>query len=215
MTRFTKDKADQVSLSDFLKIEKDIYPVGRLDADSEGLLLLTNDKKLTSLIMEPDARKTKTYLVQVDGQINKDAVHQLTKGINIKVENKTYTTKPCEISIIAQEPMLPPRNPPVRFRKNIPTSWLSITLKEGKNRQIRKMCAAAGFPVLRLIRTRIGELSLGNLQPGKHVKCGRDMIYKAFSLPTGENKPFIQRATSSTKPTTRKKKLHTLKKGRN
>lgn len=212
MTRFTKDKAEQVSLADFLRVDPDIYPVGRLDADSEGLLLLTNDKRLTSRILEPSARKTKTYWVQVDGQIDSEAVHKLENGVDITVDYKTYRTKPCEVRIMSHEPVLPPRNPPVRFRKSIPTSWISVTLREGKNRQIRKMCAAAGFPVLRLVRTKIGELSLGSLQPGKYLICHREMIYKALSLKPEEISNPSNRIKSHQKTSPKKEDYKTFKK---
>lgn len=212
LTRFTKDRAEHVSLADFLKVEPDIYPVGRLDADSEGLLLLTNDKKLTSLIMEPAARKTKTYWVQVDGEIDAEAVRKLENGIDITVDHKVYRTKPCEVRIMPHEPVLPPRNPPVRFRISIPTSWVSITLREGKNRQIRKMCAAVGFPVLRLVRTKIGELSLGKLQPGKYITCKREMIYKALSLPLEEIPHPTSRVKNMQKTTEKKEKYKSYKK---
>jgi 23S rRNA pseudouridine2457 synthase len=140
---------------------KDIYPVGRLDADSEGLLLLTNDNYLKTKLLEPRNRHKRTYYVQVEGEITAEACQQLADGVKISINGKSYLTLPALASPL-EEPLLPERNPPIRFRKNIPTSWVSITLHEGKNRQIRRMTAAAGFPTLRLVRWSIGKISLAD-----------------------------------------------------
>lgn len=134
----------------------DFYPAGRLDTDSEGLLLLTNDGKLQAHIASPKFKLAKTYWVQVEGEITSDAVLQLQKGIALKA----FTTAPAKASIINEPLQLWPRNPPIRERKNIPTSWISLTITEGKNRQVRRMCAAVGFPCLRLVRVQIGALNL-------------------------------------------------------
>jgi len=150
------------NLSEFISI-KNVYAAGRLDHDSEGLLLLTDDGKLQHKISDPKNKMKKTYRVQVDNQITEQAIEQLKKGVVLK-DGKT---KPAQAKIITQPHGLWERMPPVRFRKNIPTSWLELTISEGKNRQVRRMTAAVGFPTLRLIRYQIGEWELGGLQPGE------------------------------------------------
>ena len=140
-----------------------VYAAGRLDHDSEGALLLTDNGKLIKKLLDPTYEHPRTYLAQVDGQITEEAVRKLSAGVDIK----GYRTKPCKAEIIAPPENLWPRNPPVRFRKNIPTSWVRLTLIEGKNRQVRHMTAAVGLPTLRLIRVQIGNIALGNLQPGQ------------------------------------------------
>jgi 23S rRNA pseudouridine2457 synthase len=152
------------SLTEYIPIKK-IYPAGRLDHDSEGLLLLTDDGKLQNKITHPKNKMPKTYWVQVDGNISDEAINQLQKGVKLK----DGLTRPAKAKRIEEPQNLWARNPPVRFRKNIPTSWLELTIKEGRNRQVRRMTAATGFPTLRLIRYRIGEWSLENLKPGKYI----------------------------------------------
>ena len=144
---------------------KDIYPVGRLDADSEGLLLLTNDNYLKTKLLEPRNKHSRTYYVQVEGNITEEVCASLSSGVKISINGKAYQTLPAKVFPI-EEPQVPERNPPIRFRKNIPTSWISIQLTEGKNRQVRKMTSAVGFPTLRLVRVRVGNVHLGDLQPG-------------------------------------------------
>jgi 23S rRNA pseudouridine2457 synthase len=149
------------TLSDFIKI-KDIYPAGRLDKDSEGLLLLTDDGKLQHQIAHPDHKQEKGYWVQVDGDITAETINQLIKGVNLK----DGLTKPARAKIIS-EPQVWERIPPIRVRKEIPTTWIELFIKEGKNRQIRRMTATVGFPTLRLIRFQVGQWSLTNIQQGK------------------------------------------------
>ncbi|HMQ06581.1 MAG TPA: pseudouridine synthase [Saprospiraceae bacterium] len=176
LSQFSQDFDGQSTLKDFLKdIPVDAYPVGRLDKDSEGLLLISNDKSLPSELLESGSGIEKEYFVQVEGLISEQAISMLARGIAIRFNKKWYTTLPAQVNKIA-EPSLPPRNPPVRYRKNIPTSWISIRITEGKNRQIRRMCAAAGFPVLRLIRVRVGNIPLKNLLPGKTRKVKKSDI---------------------------------------
>ena len=150
------------TLADHVR-QKDVYPAGRLDHDSEGLLLLTDDGALAHRLTDPKHKQPKTYLVQVDGALSDDAVQALCRGVVLN----DGPTLPA-MAEHAQEPAwLWPRDPPVRFRKSIPTSWLSITLREGRNRQVRRMTAAVGFPTLRLIRVRVGDCALDGLQPGE------------------------------------------------
>ena len=153
---------DRENLSDYLSLDK-VYPAGRLDRDSEGLLLLTDSGSLQHQIAHPKHNKEKSYWVQVDGDISKDAIQQLRQGVALK----DGMTRPAKVRKIKQ-PDIWPRNPPVRYRKEIPTSWIELTISEGRNRQVRRMTAAIGFPTLRLIRHRIGKWSLRDLQPGEY-----------------------------------------------
>jgi len=166
------------TLADFFKVPKDVYPVGRLDYDSEGLLLLTNDTLLNNRLLNPKFAHEREYWVQVDGAINAAAVNQLQKGVSINIDGKAYQTKPCKVSLFENDPLLPERNPPIRFRKEIPAPWVSMILTEGKNRQVRKMTANAGFPTLRLVRYRIEELTINNLQPGEMIQLSQTEIYQ-------------------------------------
>lgn len=161
LTQFT-DKENRPTLSSLYKFPKDIYPVGRLDLDSEGLLLLTNDKPLTNFLLNPKFKHEREYYVQVEGIPTVEAIKKLSEGVII--ENKK--TLPAKVKLI-DDPKFEERNPPIRERKNIPTSWLSITLIEGRNRQVRKMTAAVGYPTLRLVRVRIENLKLNNLKLGE------------------------------------------------
>jgi 23S rRNA pseudouridine2457 synthase len=145
---------------------KEIYPAGRLDKDSEGLMILTDDGRFQHQISHPKFDKEKTYLVQVDNNITLDAIKKLQNGIELK----DGLTRPANAKIVDEPVWLWERNPPIRVRKNIPTSWVEIKITEGKNRQIRRMCAAVGFPVLRLIRTQIGDFKLDFLQLGEYRK---------------------------------------------
>ena len=168
LSQFTPE-GDKETLANYLPgIAKDIYPVGRLDYDSEGLLLLTNDKQLKHQLTEPKFAHKRTYWVQVDGDITDEAIQQLAKGVTINVDGKLHHTQPA-VAQKMEEPDVPARNPPVRYRASIPTSWISLTLTEGKNRQVRKMTAAVGFPTLRLIRHSIDNLTLDSLTPGSHM----------------------------------------------
>ena len=150
------------TLKDFIPIPN-IYAVGRLDRDSEGLLLLTDDGALQHRLTDPKFEHPRTYWVQVEGIPDAAAFRRLEAGVTIQ----DYRTRPAKARLLGQEPALPPRNPPIRFRKNIPTTWMEITLTEGRNRQVRRMTAAVGYPTLRLVRVRIGSLSLDGLQPGE------------------------------------------------
>lgn len=161
-----RDDQGRRTLKDFIPIPQ-VYPAGRLDYDSEGLLLLTNDGRLQHRLTDPRYGHPRTYWVQVEGIPTPEALEQLRQGVVIQ----GYRTRPAEVVFLTQEPALPPRDPPIRFRRAIPTSWLQITLREGRNRQVRRMTAAVGYPTLRLVRVAIGPLLLGDLPPG----CWRDL----------------------------------------
>ena len=149
------------TLKDFIKVP-DVYPAGRLDTDSEGLLLLTDDGRWQARIADPKGRTPKTYWAQVDGEPDDSRLGQLRAGLDLG----DCISAPALAERIPEPQGLWPRTPPIRFRANIPTSWLAITISEGKNRQVRRMTARIGHPTLRLIRTRIGEWELGDLAPG-------------------------------------------------
>ena len=165
LSQFTGE-GDQKNLSSYIFQEK-FYAAGRLDKDSEGLLLLTNDGKLQQRIADPAFNTGKTYIAQVDGLITDAAIDKLQSGIKLK----DGITQPAQASKIDEPATLWKREPPIRFRENIPTSWLKITLYEGKNRQVRRMTAAAGFPTLRLVRIAIGSWNLNDLEPGHYLEC--------------------------------------------
>lgn len=168
-------EGEKKTLADYLEgIAKDIYPAGRLDYDSEGLLLLTNDKQLLHELTDPKHGHKRTYWVQVDGNISEEATKQLRQGVDINLNGKRYRTLPSQVDILKEEPHVCERNPPIRYRANIPTSWIALTLTEGKNRQVRRMTAAVGFPTLRLIRCCVDCLCLGDLAPGEYRIYGRE-----------------------------------------
>lgn len=166
LCQFTKEVESHVTLADYLDLPNDVYPVGRLDKDSEGLLLLTNDNQLKTRLLNPKSKSEKTYWAQVDGDITPQAINKLRKGVDIKHNKKVHHTLPAKVNKI-NNPKVEERTPPVRFRANIPTSWVELTIVEGKNRQVRKMCAAVGFPVLRLIRVGINTFKINKLAQGE------------------------------------------------
>lgn len=166
------------TLADFFDVPKDVYPVGRLDHDSEGLLILTNDKQLNHRLLHPSFQHEREYWVQVDGAITGDAIQQLQNGVTISIDGKKHQTLPCKVSVFEKEPSVPVRNPPIRFRKEIPAPWIRMVLKEGKNRQVRRMTAQVGFPTVRLIRYRIENITMEGLQPGDLVSMTRKQLYQ-------------------------------------
>ncbi|HKI59424.1 MAG TPA: pseudouridine synthase [Mariprofundaceae bacterium] len=178
LTQFTdagSDAKDRQTLADYIAVP-DVYAAGRLDRDSEGLLLLTSDGQLQNRISHPDHKLKKTYWVQVDGDITEDAVAKLRRG----VELKDGMTSPASAKIISQPASLWPRDPPVRFRAEIPTSWLELEISEGRNRQVRRMTAAVGSPTLRLIRYAIGPITLDGLKSGRFEEIDGEQLWSLF-----------------------------------
>ena len=163
LSQFTPEPGSPAgTLADYID-QPGVYPAGRLDRDSEGLLLLTDDGRLQARLADPRHKLPKTYVVQVDGQITDAALARLKAGVDLK----DGLTRPASAESVAEPDWLWPRDPPVRYRKTVPTSWLRLSLTEGRNRQVRRMTAAVGFPTLRLVRVRIGPYDLHGLDPGQ------------------------------------------------
>lgn len=165
LTQFSDSSVSETkrsTLKDYIPVSS-VYPVGRLDRDSEGLLLLTNDGRLQHRLSDPQFGHPRTYWVQVERIPDEAALVRLREGVIIE----NYCTRPAKVQLLASEPTLPPRNPPIRFRKNVPTAWLEMTLTEGRNRQVRRMTASVGFPTLRLVRVAIAHLTLQGLEIGQ------------------------------------------------
>lgn len=163
LSQFTPDVEGQRTLAEF-GFPKNVYPLGRLDYDSEGLLLLSDEAGLNTRLLDPRRSHWRTYWAQVEGEIAAEAARKLEQGVVIQGKK----TLPARARSIVPNPEPPPRDPPIRYRANIPTSWLELELREGRNRQVRRMTAAVGFPTLRLIRMKIGEYRLpADLQPGQ------------------------------------------------
>lgn len=166
LSQFTPDHPGQRTLAEF-GLPGNVYPLGRLDRDSEGLLLLGDEAGLNTELLDPRNAHPRTYWAQVEGEVTEDALRLLRAGVVIE-GRKTLPARAERI-----DPDIPPRDPPIRFRKNIPTSWIELELREGRNRQVRRMTAAAGFPTLRLIRVRIGDFALpGDLLAGQWRELG-------------------------------------------
>lgn len=179
LTQFTAPESESHrTLKDFINVPA-VYPAGRLDHDSEGLLLLTDDGPLQHRLSDPRFEHPKTYWVQVERVPSSESLASLAGGVTIQ----NYRTKPASARLMEQEPTpLAPRDPPVRFRKTVPTAWIELTIAEGKNRQIRHMTAAIGHPTLRLIRVAIGKLQLGKLQPGEWRELSRPECARLLRL---------------------------------
>ncbi|MEO7413459.1 MAG: pseudouridine synthase [Opitutaceae bacterium] len=162
LSQFTPEPGSRWrTLADF-KLPPDVYALGRLDADSEGMLLLTDEAGLNSRLLDPQHQHPREYWAQVERVPSPAAIAQLERGLDLG----DFKTLPCHARLLDPAPAIPPRTPPIRYRKSIPDAWLALTLVEGKNRQVRRMTAAAGHPTLRLIRARIGDFELGELAPG-------------------------------------------------
>ncbi len=183
LSQFTPENG-KACLKDFFEVPVDVYPVGRLDYDSEGLLLLTNDKTLNHRLLHPSFAHEREYRVQVEGLITNEALQLLASGITINVDGKPFRTQPGKASRLPEHVLIPERKPPIRFRQNIPTSWIKLIITEGKNRQVRKMTAVTGFPTLRLIRYRLAGLSLDPMVPGDMIDMSQNEVYGKLGLLT-------------------------------
>lgn len=163
LSQFT-DSDNRKTLKDYIDIEN-VYPAGRLDKDSEGLLLLTDDGKLQQRIADPKFKWAKHYWAQVEGEVSDESLQALRQGVKLK----DGLTLPAEVNLIDEPENIWERDPPIRFRKTVPTQWLDIVIKEGRNRQVRRMTAAVNHPTLRLIRHRIGQVELGSIKLGDYI----------------------------------------------
>ena len=185
LTQFSGEGPTLATLGEF---PKEVYPVGRLDKDSEGLLLLTDDKSLNHQLLNPRFAHQRTYYVQVEGIPTPEALAQLQAGVTIQVDGKPYRTKPALAKLLDPAPTLPERNPPIRYRASIPDCWLALTLIEGKNRQVRKMTAAVGFPTLRLVRFSMEKITLDGMEAGEVRELSQELVYRSLGL-TGFAQP--------------------------
>lgn len=176
LSQFTPE-AGHRTLKEFIPIP-DVYPVGRLDRDSEGLLLLTDDGALQHRLSDPRYGHPRTYWAQVEGVPTASALAALRQGVPVQGR----MTLPAQVSLLTAEPNVPPRDPPIRVRLSIPTSWLQLTLIEGRNRQVRRMTAATGYPTLRLIRAAIGNLTLDGLRPGEWREISRANCFVGMNV---------------------------------
>jgi 23S rRNA pseudouridine2457 synthase len=183
LSQFTRENS-KACLKDFFEVPTDVYPVGRLDYDSEGLLLLTNDKSLNHRLLHPGFAHEREYRVQVEGQITNEALLLLAEGITINIDGKSLHTMPAKASRLPEHVLIPERNPPIRIRQHIPTSWIRLVITEGKNRQVRKMTAATGFPTLRLIRYRLAGLTLDSMLSGDLIDMNQNDVYGKLGLLT-------------------------------
>lgn len=177
LCQFTGEPGKE-TLAGFIQVPG-VYAAGRLDADSEGLLVLTDDGALQKRIADPQHKLPKTYLVQVEGCPDEAALARLRAGVDLG----DFVTQPCDARLVAEPAWLWPRNPPIRERKSIPVSWVEIVLREGKNRQVRRMTAKVGFPTLRLIRVRIGDWTLDGLAPGAWTEAAAPVVQSAPASP--------------------------------
>ncbi len=164
--QFSKSEEHPRTLADYINVP-DVYPVGRLDHDSEGLVLLTDDGGLQHRLSDPKFGHPRTYWAQVEGVPTPDAVQRLAAGVLLRGFKTRYRTRPGKAKVLDPQPELWPRDPPIRYRANIPTTWIEIILEEGRNRQVRRMTANVGFPTLRLVRVAIGDLTMEDLNPGQ------------------------------------------------
>ena len=169
LSQFTPDGSPNRPLDGF-GLPPRVYALGRLDADSEGLLLLSDEPGLNSRLLDPENGHPRTYWAQVERIPTPDALAQLASGVTIQ----GYRTRPCRVQLLDPQPSVPPRDPPIRFRKNVADCWLELELVEGKNRQVRRMTAAIGHPTLRLLRVRIGTFELGHLPAGQWRSISAD-----------------------------------------
>lgn len=181
LSQFSSSDGKQ-TLKNFFDVPSKVYPVGRLDYDSEGLLILTNDKKLNHFLLDPLRGHEREYWVQVEGEFTQQAIDKLQKGVSININGKKVQTKNCRAEKFPSPPSVDERKPPIRFRKSVPDSWIKIILTEGKNRQVRKMTAGVGYPTLRLIRYRIENITLAHLHSGEMKTISQQELYNLLKI---------------------------------
>ncbi len=180
LSQFT-DEGGHPGLGQLINIPRDVYAVGRLDHDSEGLLLLSNDRQLNIKLLDPVQQHYRTYWVLVDGAVSELALERLRKGVIISLSGSPYHTLPAKARIM-EEPELPERSVKVRVRQHIPTTWIELTLTEGKNRQVRRMTAMVGHPTLRLVRYAIEDFNLATMKPGELMELSEKFVYKKLKI---------------------------------
>ena len=173
---------EKQTLKDYFDVPSNVYPVGRLDYDSEGLLILTDDKKLNHFLLNPDHAHEREYWVQVEGEISQEAINELQQSVEINNGGKIHQTKKCKVEKFSLPPTVDERKPPIRFRKSVPDCWIKIILTEGKNRQVRKMTAKVGYPTLRLIRYRIEDITLDHLHSGEMKTISQQELYNLLKI---------------------------------
>lgn len=193
LSQFSGEDNTLKNVADF---PKEVYPVGRLDKDSEGLLLITDDKLLNHYLLNPIFGHERKYLAQVEGVPDSKALELLASGVEITVDGKPYFTKKAKASL-PEIINLPDREPPIRYRKNIPDTWLELSLIEGKNRQVRKMTAAVGFPTLRLVRWSMEELTIGGFEVGEVRSFSQEEIYSLLKVDPKKIKTYSSKAPHS------------------
>ncbi|MEX0967624.1 MAG: pseudouridine synthase [Bacteroidia bacterium] len=178
LSQFTDPSGKHKTLGMLHDFPKDAYPVGRLDKDSEGLLIITNDKDLNHRLLKPAHEHEREYWVVVENIPDEQALKKMEQGLTLRIEQKILETRPARAKLMDAPPGVPERHPPVRYRTQIPTAWLSLTLTEGKNRQVRRMTAAVGHPTLRLLRYRIEGITLPAMEIGAVREMERQEVYK-------------------------------------
>lgn len=199
---------DQHTLKEIFDFPKEVYPVGRLDKDSEGMLLITDDKALNHYLLNPKFGHERTYLVQVEGIPGEAAISQLENGVEINVDGRPYYTKRAKAKTLTDPPELPDRDPPIRYRKSVPDTWVQLSLIEGKNRQVRKMTAAVGFPTLRLVRWSMENLDIEGYAVGEAREFVQEEIYSLLKVNTRllNQQNLTSNQKSFSKPSVKKRK---------
>ncbi len=182
-----------------LGLPDDVYPVGRLDRDSEGLLVLTNDRSLNALLLDPEAGHARTYWVQVEGAPSEMDLRAFNRPMELTIKGRPHKTAPAQARLLEPAPQVPERTPPVRFRKSVPDEWIELAITEGKNRQVRKMTAHVGFPTLRLIRVALGAMTWDDLglAPGEVRAFNREELLHAMGISGGTSRPHRTRRWES------------------
>jgi 23S rRNA pseudouridine2457 synthase len=205
LSQFSGEKNTLKELGNF---PKEVYPVGRLDKDSEGLLLITDDKALNNYLLHPSFGHKRSYFVQVEGNPDKETMQKLESGVEINVDGKMYRTKKAFAKRCDKEPELPERNPPIRFRKSVPDAWILLTLIEGKNRQVRKMTASVGLPTLRLVRWSMENLSIEGYSVGEIREMTQEEVYQLLNVTERKIQNTKRQGSTASKPHSSVRKKH-------